>query len=226
MIAILVPVLGRPHQIQPMLDSLAASTYSAYEVIFICSPGDATADVARKSGQKTIVADWEPGQGDYAKKLSLGYQHTEAEWLFQGATDLRFHHHWDAKALAAARHRGKLVVGTNDLGNPLVLRGRHSTHTLIARSYIENFGGTVDGTGVIFSEVYDHQFSDTEFIETAKRRHQFVFAADSIVEHLHPHWGKEERDSTYEKSERNYHNDRMLFMQRRKVTLRHSRRSR
>lgn len=219
MIAILVPLLGRAHQIDPLLTNIAAATSTPHRVVLICSPQDDTRQAARASDADTIVVPWSPGRADYARKLAAGYLATDEPWLFQGASDLVFHPNWDLAALKAAKAKGRGVVGTNDLGNPLVKRGRHSTHSLISRDYIETYGGTADGTGLIFSEAYDHQYTDNEFIETARRRKQFIFARNSIVEHLHPHWGKAETDPTYEKALRRTKQDMQLFMARRRGIL-------
>lgn len=220
MIAILLPVLGRPQQIKEVLASLAANTSNPYRALLICSPDDPVLSVALNTNADIVVAQWQPGRSDYAKKLGLGVRSTHEPWLFQGATDLRFYPDWDTNALKAARRHHKGVVGTNDLGNPLVKRGVHSTHSLIARDYLDRYGGTADNTGVIFSEAYDHQWTDSEFIETARRRKQFVFARDSIVEHLHPHWGKGETDATYKKALRSTQQDQRLFMERRQKIAR------
>lgn len=220
MIAILVPVLGRAHQIKPLLQSIGYATQSPHRVVLICSPRDDALSEAKSSKAEVIVVGWLPGKADYAKKINLGFDSCDEPWVFQAATDLRFHFGWDLHALkAAARFRRGGVIGTNDLGNPLVMRGQHSTHSLISRDYITTHGGTVDGTGTVFSEAYDHQYTDSEFIETARRRRQFVFARRAIVEHLHPHWGKGEHDETYTKALRRTKQDQLLFMDRRRMVV-------
>lgn len=164
MVALLVPVLGRAHQIKPLLESIQGATLSEHQVVLIFSPDDTdTIKEAKraKRGLKNVrllIATWNPDHADYAKKLKLGFRNTNDEWLFQGATDLVFHSGWDTAALTVAQRTGCQVIGTNDLGNPLVKRGRHSTHTLFSRSYIEEYGGTADDSGLIFSEAYDHQW--------------------------------------------------------------------
>jgi len=215
MIAILVPVLGRGHQIKPLLASIEGATTTEHRVVLIFSPGDDAIKAAKGANALVLVTSWNPGHADYAKKLTLGYESTDEPWLFQGATDLVFYPGWDVHALRVAERTGCGVIGTNDLGNPLVKRGRHSTHTLFARSYIDHWGGTSDGSGLIFSEAYDHQWTDSEFIETATRRKQFIFSKRSIVEHLHPHWGKAEMDATYEKAHLHTSADQKLFIRRR-----------
>lgn len=222
MIAIVVPVLRRAHQIEPLLKSIEEGTSDVdHRVVFVCSPEDKEAlGECLASDADTITTTWEAGRSDFAKKVNLAYELTEEEWIFQAATDLVFHPGWASTALAVARRNRVGVVGTNDMGNPLVKRGHHSTHTLFSREYIEEYGGTHDNTGKVFSEAYEHQFVDTEFIQTAIMRGQFSPSLRSIVEHLHPHWGKGEMDETYKKATRDLvsdseiYNNRMRFIRR------------
>lgn len=222
MIDILVPVLGRGHQAQPLVDNIAQASSYEHRVLFICSPFDeATTDACRATGCDVLVTSWKPGRADFARKINLAWEQTDAEWVFQAATDLRFHPRWDAHAVGMHTKTRCRVVGTNDLGNPLVQRGRHSTHTLIRRDYITDFGsGTLDNSGLVFSLAYDHQWTDNDFVETARMRREFVFAKRSIVEHMHPHWGKGDDDATYKKAMRQTTRDRALFSQRMRDLIR------
>lgn len=215
MIDLLVPVLGRPRNAQPLVDSIRASTSVEHAVHFICSRGD-DAEIAacRKTGANVLVYREPPGPGDFARKINWAFGVTEAEWVFQGADDIRFSPGWDRAALDLAQMRGAQVIGTNDLHNPAVKRRLHSTHTLFSRSYIEQQGGTFDGSGTVFCELYDHQFCDTEFVETARGRGVWAFCRESVVEHLHPHWGLAEMDDTYRKAFSQYGPDRQLYIER------------
>lgn len=216
MIDILVPVLGRPQNVQPLLETLKV-TNNPYRVIFICSPGDkAEIEACRRSKAETFVCSWEPGKADFARKINWAFPQTGAPWVFQAADDLRFHPGWDVHALRMAEKRSAGVIGTNDIGNPLVRRGGHSTHTFIRRSYIDRYGGTMDDTGLVFCELYDHQYCDNEFVQTAIRRGQWAFSKRSIVEHLHPHWRKSDMDATYEKATRATQVDQKLYLRRMK----------
>ena len=113
-----------------------------------------------------------------------------------------------------ARQGGKRVIGTNDLHNPSVKRGKHSTHSLIARSYVEERPATADESDPVMWEGYDHQYVDLELIEVAKRRNEFQFAQNAIVEHFHPHWGNARTDPTYKKAFRRTVADRKLYAER------------
>lgn len=214
MIDILIPVLGRPRNVTPLLESLQV-TKADYRVFFICTPSDyQQIREVEEAGLEPLIHPEKAGPGNFAKKINWAFDRTDGEWIFQGADDLRFRRDWDIHALASAKKTKKSVIGTNDLHNPAVLRGLHSTHTLIRRSYIEEYGGTFDDTGRVFHEGYDHQYVDNEFIETAKRRKQWVFSRNSVVEHLHPHWGNAAMDLTYKKATRRSNADRRLYMER------------
>lgn len=202
-------------------------TQIPYRVYFICSEGDSEQIKAcRATSAETFVVPWKAGQGDFAKKINWLFPQTSAPWVFQAADDLRFHRDWDTQALRVAERSGAGVIGTNDLGNPLVRRGGHSTHTLIKREYIERYSGTFDDTGLVFCELYDHQYCDNEFVQTAIRRGEWAFAKRSLVEHLHPHWQKSPMDETYEKATRATISDQKLYMRRMKLGDRHERRAR
>jgi hypothetical protein len=211
-IDVLIPVLGRPVNARKVATSLK-NTHSAYNLVFICSPGDSAQIEASRRFGDVLVVDWAPGKGDFAKKINTAFRETDSEWVFQGADDISFGSNWDAHALRVAGDRFR-VIGTNDLHNPAVKAGKHSTHTLFARSYVEERPATVDESDLVFWEGYDHQFCDMEFIEVAKRRNEWAFAKRAVVEHFHPHWGNAEGDPTYTKAMRSTNHDRRLYMTR------------
>lgn len=205
MIDVLIPVLGRPQAIAPLADSIVTTSFVPVAIVFLCSPDDeeATEECVRLAHAfhqiRVRSVAWPAGAGDWAKKINLGYLETRAPFLLLGATDLRFHRGWDAEALRVAEAENAGVIGTNDLGNPTVMRGAHSTHPLVRRSYIDE-QGTIDEPGKILHEGYEHQWVDTELVATAKARGRWAFADGSHVEHLHPIWGKGVMDETYEKA--------------------------
>jgi hypothetical protein len=212
-VRILIPMLGRAHLVQWLVENIRTSSDAS--VLFICSPNDRDAIIAcNRSGEDVLVVDWEPERADYAKKINLGYRETIEPWLFLGASDLVFHHDWDKFGLMVAERTGAGVVGTQDTRNPSVKRGIQSTHSLVRREYIQEFGGTYDHSGEIYSEHYDHQYVDVELVETAKLRGRWAFSKRSVVEHRHPHWGTAENDATYEKAMRQTTQDRRLYVRR------------
>jgi glycosyltransferase involved in cell wall biosynthesis len=215
-IVVLVPVLGRPANAAPLVESLAAATTVPHRCLFICSPDD---DQQIKACEATsadlLVVEWGPGQGDYARKINRGFDASDEPWAFLAADDLNFHPGWDERALETFTRTGVGVIGTQDLGNPRVKRGHHSTHSLVSRAYIDQYGsGTVDNSGRVLCELYSHQFVDNELVETAKTRGQFAFSPKSVVEHLHPHWGHTEMDDTYAKALQDGSHDGSLYIRR------------
>ena len=217
MISILVPVLGRPQFAQPLADSIRASSERDYEIVFLCSPGDGEQyHAACVTGEHTMLCAWEPGWGDFAKKINRGFRETSNEFILMAADDLRFHRGWDTALLRVAAETGAGVIGSNDMGNPQVAKKQaFATHPLIRRSYIEEQGGTGDAVkGRVLHEGYDHNFVDRELWDVAASRGLTGFAADSRIEHLHPHWGKGQMDSTYSKGLARFHDDQRLWWSR------------
>lgn len=222
MIDVICPVLSRPQNAQPLVDSLAASGADA-KITFVCSPGDVEEQkAAALTGADWIIYPLPPGTGDFARKTNYGFLATQQEFLFMGADDIDFTPGWDTHALN--KMRGRIgVVGTNDKANRQVMRGEFGTHCLISRAYIDEHGGTFDNTpGVVLYEGYDHNFVDRELCEVARRRRRFAFAAQSIVYHRHPLWKTAQWDTTYRKGGARFHDDQRLFSERSRLwTTRH-----
>lgn len=193
-LAILVPVLGRPHRVEPLLTSIEAATSEAH-VVFLCDPDDEpehdAITAARRLRDLNVTMLCEGG--NYAHKINVGVRSTTELLIFMGADDVDFHPGWFEAA--CTRLDAASVVGTADLCNRRVMRGEHSTHTLLTREYAER--GTIDDESRVLHEGYIHEFVDDEFVATAKHRGEFAFAADAIVEHLHPMAQKAPMDELY-----------------------------
>lgn len=213
-IAVIVPVLNRPQNAQPLADSLRAT--SDAELVFVMSEADTDQqiDACLATGGRVISLETPPGPGDYARKIQAGYEATDAPYVLLGADDLRFHPGWDTAALALFAEFDVGVVGTVDLGNQQTVAGTHSTHPLVARCYIDSLGGVVGMPGQVYFEGYDHQFVDAELVQTAIARGCYAHCHASVIEHLHPLWRKGEMDDTYRKALQETRADRALFEQR------------
>lgn len=213
----IIPMLGRAESVEPLLDSLLKEEPDIrIEPVFVVSPEDhEVREAADATGFNFIVMGEACQPGDFARKTNAAFEVTEGEWVFLGASDLRFHPGWAREAIVAGGDEFG-VVGTDDMGNPTVMRGLHSTHSLVRRSYIDEFGGGWDGPGVVYHEGYFHQYVDTELVTAAQARGRWVFAHRSKVEHLHPFWKKGEMDSTYKRALQHPEGrrDAMLFRQR------------
>lgn len=209
MIDIIIPTLGRPHRIAEIVDNIHAATNHDHRVIIVVERHDPDSAAAASKTAATVVVNHRTH--NYQGAVNSGYEASTADWVFCGADDLIFHYGWDDECMAL--DDGFVgVIGTNDLYNPHVLAGMHSTHSLVRRAYLNEMGGVPDlGPGSFLAECYDHNFCDTEFIATAKMRARFRPCLTAIVEHMHPCAGKAEVDDTYQRSMAEFDRDARLY---------------
>lgn len=191
-LAILVPVLARPQHVERLLVNVERTTPGA-RLVFIVNDDDHTERRAldRFDAEHLVLAK---ERRRYSAKINDALPTTMERHLFLGADDLCFHPGWYERARALLDDH-TLVVGTNDLTNPRVLAGLHSTHSLIDRRYARL--GTIDDPERLLHEGYPHEYVDDEFVGTALHRGAMRFCRDSIVEHLHPYRGLAPVDATY-----------------------------
>jgi len=210
--AVIVPVMNRPENAEPFMRSLRASTGLA-KVYAVVDGEDQETITAWTQQAGASVIQQTTDLVTFAKKVNAGYEMTTEPWLFIVGDDVRFQRGWLDHAQHAAR-QGAKVVGTNDLGNPRVMRGEHGTHLLISREYVDEHGASWDGPKVVCHEGYRHWFVDDEIVTVAKQRGVWTSAPGSVVEHLHPAWGKAENDPVYELGQSHSKQDYARFRQR------------
>lgn len=212
-VAVLVPVTQRPQNAEPFMRSLRASTGLA-EAVAICDADDHDTQIAWKEAGATVLLRRGSGVGTFAQKVNHGYRDTEQPWVFIVGDDVRFHPGWLDHAQHIAHTTGASVIGTNDLGNPRVTSGEHATHLLLRRSHIDEHGTSWDGPGVLAHEGYRHWYVDDEIVTRAKQAGVWQMALGSIVEHLHPAWGKADDDDVYALGQAHSKADYATFRQR------------
>lgn len=208
-VAIVVPVLGRPHRIGALLDNVAATT-TGYRVLFVANESDrAERDaLGRADADHIVVPD---ARRSYPCKINDGIRASDEPLVFTAADDVVFHPGWLDIATAVLSETVD-VVGTRDLLNPAVMAGEHSTHTLVRRSYVDRYG-TIDQPGVLLHEGYEHEYCDDELIRTARARGRFA-TSEAIVEHLHPWGNTAAMDNTYRLGRATRDQGRRLFASR------------
>lgn len=185
-------------------------------MLFLLSPNDKEELAAvRAVGAWHVIVPWKTGPGDYAKKINFGVRMTTSDWLFTGADDLKFHPGWLRACLNLHIKSGALVIGTNDLMNPSVVRGMAATHSLVHRSYVER--AVIDSPGDLLCEEYFHNCVDSELVDFARRNQTFAAARTAHVEHLHPTWKRAPDDPVYRKGRLHHGRDRKLFARRRQL---------
>lgn len=204
-LTILVPVLNRPHHVRPVLDSALGVTPGA-AVLFIADLDDtAEIDALESEG-----ADWITVDGGYAKKINQAVKQTDSPFLFTAADDLVWRDGWFEAAVDRMREAGAAVAGVNDL-RPRPTQ--HATHFLMTREYAET--PVIDGGEGPFYEGYTHNYCDRELIDTARKRGEYVYVAESWVEHKHHLDGAAPHDETYILGEKSFREDTVRYRQRR-----------
>lgn len=200
-LAVLVPVLGRPHRVRPTL-----AGFAPHSVYFIPNPEDKDEIAAIKQAGGTILLT---STGNYAQKINAAIKLTTEPLIFLGADDLEPRPGWFD---VAARYikQGAQVVGINDM----ISRSRsdHSTHFVLTREYSEL--RIITGEPGPLCEIYDHSCIDDELMATARYRGVYAYAEDAQIKHLHPDMGTAPSDSTYVKGRSHIRDDRRLWKSR------------
>lgn len=206
---VIVPALHRPRNVQPLMESLRASTGLA-SAWWIIEPGDTIqADEVTRCGGNVVEFP-----GSFAQKCNHGFGVTSAPWVLLAGDDVVFRPAWfDHACDVAARYRAD-VVGTNDTANPRVIRGEHTCHPMIRRTYVDEVGASWDGPGVVCHEGYRHWFVDDEIVTAARLRGVFQPAAGAVVEHHHPLFGTAVDDDVYRLGRSHAKTDEKLWRQR------------
>lgn len=197
MLDVLVPVMRRPQNAEQFMASWCATRPEGVPCpLAIYGPDDhETGDAWIAAGARVAYFDQPPGS--FPQKINHGFRETDQEWILLVGDDVRFHQHWFERAMACAEATGCMVIGTNDLGNGSVMSGDHATHMLIRRQYVTDLGASWDGPGIVCHEGYRHWYVDDEIVQAAHRRGTWASARDSVIEHLHPAWGKGPHDDVY-----------------------------
>lgn len=207
MLAILVPVLGRPQNVEPFLRAVEASTPAPWRILWITDPDDAPEHAAIESvGGEMLVHG-----GNYAQKINAGVKATDEPLVFLAADDLRPQPGWLGQAILPIIDTPVQVVGINDL-IPRQHRPRHTTHFVMTREYATL--PCLDGTRGPLYEGYGAWRCDDELIATATKRGVYAYAEGAHVLHLHPDVGLAPDDETYRKGRAHARMDTKRFVRR------------
>jgi hypothetical protein len=200
---IFIPTL-RINRISDIVKNISNTTFAPYRIYFIVEKPDF--ELLNGSSRREILLNHR--SATYAGAINSAFEQTDGETFFCGADDLQFYPHWLETALEYIDEYG--VVGTNDKLNIHVKAKEHATHYLVSRDYIKKYGGTADKTFPVLYE-YLHNYCDTEFIQTAIKRHEFKPCLESIVKHEHWTKDKSKMDSIYRKSHKTKNIDLETF---------------
>lgn len=204
-VAVLVPVLGRPQRVRPLVEAFRETCPGA-RMVFLADPQDREeiAAIEQYAPRARLI----PCGGNYARKITAGVRATREELIFTGADDIVPQPGWFEAA--RKRLRGKVrVVGVNDQIDREV---EHATHFLMTRSYA--LEPTLDGSIGPFCDKYFHNFCDNELIATAQKRGVYAYAKDAVVRHEHPMTGTAPDDDTYRRGRQLFRKDHRRFVRR------------
>jgi glycosyltransferase involved in cell wall biosynthesis len=201
-VAVVVPVLNRPQNVKPLVDSFNAHNDGTARLYFVCDADD-TEQVAaiERQGCRPLFST---RGSTFAQKANSAYEQTVEPWIFLCGDDVEFTDGWIAAARALSDRYD--VIGTNDsepgrVRNPEVAAKRHADHWFTRRAYIDDEGSSLEGPGVFCPEAYYHWYTDKEIIGLARARGVFTPCLESVVIHRHPGFDGDEdarkSDPTY-----------------------------
>lgn len=204
-VAILVPILNRPHRIEPLLRNIAEATPEPHSVHFAASDEPSLSELRRLN-----AAYIQDDGGTYPERINALARITSEPFLMCAADDYAFRLGWLPEMLRVMEQfpNSSGIVFANDLYNAA------GTAVMVARSYVDELGGTADALGTVFHEGYIHSYCDDELREVAKHRNRCAYARDAIVEHLHVGNGKAPMDDTYRLGEASMSQGLSLFRSR------------
>ena len=209
-LCVAIPTM-RPKRIRRLVDNLVARTPIFPKIVIISHLPEVFEQTADQN-----VTTWDDGPEvhSFGHRINAMFERTTEPYFFMGADDVWFQPRWYEVARSYMDSiPGGGVVAVNDLWNG------SGTLALIARSYIEECDGTMDGTGPVIHRGFAHSFSETELFDTAKARGRFAYARESIVEHVHPYAGKSEWDDVYTLGYSTSAQDEALFKSRQHLWL-------
>lgn len=211
-IAVIVPAMRRPQNVDRLVESLRSTTDLA-DIYFIVDHDDeAEMEAVMDNTACQMIVNYSPFKS-FATKCNLGYRETEEPWCLFVGDDVVFRDGWADAALAAGESGA--FVSTNDLGSRPVMQGRHATHPMIARWWLDSHGASWDGAGTVCHEGYSHWYVDNEWSAVASKAGQFRYAKDAVIEHLHPLFRKGQQDSVYRLGQSSSSTDAALWRERR-----------
>lgn len=211
-LAVLVPVLDRPQNVEPLVASFRQSGAPG-DLVFLVNASDTTELRAVKLSHARRV-ECPDDVVTWPAKQNYGVAHVEADWYLLAGDDVTFEPGWWQATQSLRDDPGVSVIGTQDGANARVIAGEHSTHTLVRGTYIRE-QGTIDEPGKVVHGGYSHWFVDDELLWTAKVRGVWAFCNEARVLHHHPYFDPSIKwDATYAKGESRSAEDQAIWVQR------------
>jgi len=190
MISLLTPTRGRPKRCYEMAVSAAEMADGEPELVLVVDADDPEADLYADVDwplptvfRVMPTRQWPPVKWNEAARLATG------DVMFTGQDDVLFRTpHWDTEVEEAfAEWPDRLVLVYTRNGKQ---DGRFATYPFLSRRW-------VDELGYFMPEQFVGDFCDGWVFDIAKRVLRTHFLEDVLIEHMHPAFGKAERDRTH-----------------------------
>jgi hypothetical protein len=209
-IAIFIPTLFRPHNIERVVQSIRDTTNFPYEIYLMC-PKD---DFETISVIENLECKYWTDEGDmrFVKRIQFMYENTDEEWFLTGSDDIVFQPDWLDDALECMNYAS--VISFEDECNPNL----PGTNFLIEREYIEKYSGVIDVPNTIFHQGYYHNYCDNELVAVATRRGEFI-KSSGVLRHYHPTVDRANWDGIYMIAQSYMADDAALFASRERLWL-------
>ena len=198
-LGIFLPTYKRPDALARVAKNIEETTKTPFTLYFGCEPDDKQSiKAAKATGHQCIINQGEQG---YSNTIQTIYENSREPFFIHANDDFVFLDAWDAPPMKMMKDDQELMVlGLHD-GNPGT---NFWTICMIRRKYIEEQSGVVDMPNRLFYP-YKHNWQDTEFTATAKKRGVWKHCPATAIEHHHPgfsQWfGETPYDDTYRKND-------------------------
>ena len=211
-IAILIPTVGRSKKLETLTKNIHDCTVIPHTIYFITESFDteSSKEIARLNEKEITVST-----GTYVAAINTAYHSTKEPFILLGSDDIVFKKDWDTKMRKMFDDANIGVVGHEDEW-AISKTGKHGSHLMIRRSYIETQSGVVDEKNTIYSSKYKHIMCDIETEQTAMMRNAFAMS-DAFISHTHWYMKTAEMDETYQRAIDVADKDRETYDDRRKM---------
>jgi hypothetical protein len=151
-IAILIPTYGRFTRLESVAKNIHDTTTRSHTIYFLCEKTDLqTIRELRRVNEKFILCDG----NTYVSAINRGYRETTEPYLLLGSDDIEFTKGWDEKMIWEFMDEKIGVVGAMDEWE-ITKTGKHGSHLMISRQYIQKHSGVKDEADVVYSSQYIH----------------------------------------------------------------------
>lgn len=194
-LAIFLPTYGRHGVLQKVANNIEQTTHNDFTLYFGIEADDqASYQAALRTGHKLVINKYDPQFG-YSNTVQTCYELSKEPYFFHANDDFTFLEDWDKPYIEFLEANPHIMVcGAHD-GSPSV---SYSTIHFVRRSYIKNQSGVIDILNRVFYP-YHHNYQDTEFTETAKKRGVYGKVELPCIVHSHP--TADGKDETYKKND-------------------------